>query len=62
MVKEYLVSLNVSLTTPIGVEANNESEALKKAKKILKEKIDFFETTLDDMIDLEIEEDYIEEA
>ena len=58
--KEYVVSLNVSFTTPLDAKANNKKDAEKKCilqfKKLFKE----FEKKLNDFADLEIETDYIE--
>ena len=60
MNKEYIVSLNVSFITPIGVSAKNESDAESKAKiefnKIFKE----FKKKLNDIGDEEIGIDYVE--
>ena len=58
--KEYIVSLNMSLTTPRGVTATSESEALKKAKAELAKLFSEFEKKLDGAIDVEIEVDYVE--
>ncbi len=56
MEKNYLVSLNVSFTTPLGVEAKNKKEALEKARVELVNHL----KSLDDYVDLDIEEDYVE--
>ena len=60
--KEYIVSLNVRFTTPLGVEAKSESSALSKAEIQFRKLFDKFVEKLDDMADLEIEEDYVEET
>lgn len=60
--KEYIVSLSVSFITPLGVKAKSEGLALIKAKQEFQKKFDKFIKELDDIADVEIEEDYVEDA
>ncbi len=60
--KEYVVSLNVSFTTPTDCKAKSEEEAEKICKNSFKSFFDKeFKNKLNDMVDFEIEIDYIEE-
>ena len=58
--KEYVVSLNVSFSTPLDAKANSGKEAENKCKVQFKKLFKEFEKKLNDIADLEIETDYIE--
>ena len=58
--KDYVVSLNVSFTTPLDAKANSEKDAFVKCKSKFKKLFKEFEKKLNDIADLEIEEDYVE--
>ena len=58
--KEYVVSLNVSFSTPLDAKANSEKEAEQKGKAQFKKLFKEFEKKLNDIADLEIETDYVE--
>lgn len=58
--KEYVVSLNVSFSTPLDAKANSEKEAGKICKSQFKKLFKEFQEKLNDIADLEIETDYIE--
>ena len=59
--KDYVVSLNVSFSTPLDAKAESEEDAESKCisqfKKLFKE---FDKEKLNDIANLEIETDYIE--
>jgi len=58
--KEYIVSLKVSFSTPLDAKANTETEAEGKCKTQFKKLFKEFEKKLNDIADLEIETDYVE--
>ena len=58
--KEYIVSLNVSFTTPLDAKAKSDKDAESKCKSEFKKLFKEFEKKLNDIADLEIETDYIE--
>jgi len=58
--KEYIVSVNVSFTTPIDVTANSESAAAIKAIPQFKKTFGEFKAKLNDIANLDIEIDYVE--
>jgi len=58
--KEYVVSLNVSFSTPLDTKANSGKEAESKCKSQFKKLFKEFESKLNDIADLEIETDYVE--
>lgn len=58
--KEYIVSLNVSFSTPLDAIAKSEKEAESNAKSQIKKLFKEFEKKLNDIADLEIETDYVE--
>ncbi|HUU89261.1 MAG TPA: hypothetical protein VMX17_16115 [Candidatus Glassbacteria bacterium] len=58
--KEYIVSLNVSFSTPVDAKAKSETEAESKSKSQFKKLFKEFEKKLNDIADLEIEIDYVE--
>ncbi len=59
--KDYIVSLNVSFTTPVDVKANSDKEAETKGIAEFKKKFEVMKKELNDSIDLEINLDYVEE-
>lgn len=58
--KDYVVSLNVSFTTPLDAKAKSEKDAEHKCKSQFKKLFKEFERKLNDIADLMIETDYIE--
>ena len=58
--KEYVVSLNVSFSTPLDAEANSETEAKSICKAKFKKLFKEFEKKLNDIADLNIETGYVE--
>jgi hypothetical protein len=59
--KDYVVSLNVSFSTPLDAKANSEKEAEKICKSQFKKLFKVFEKEkLNDLADLEMETDYVE--
>lgn len=58
--KEYIVSLNISFTTPVDVTADSESDAETKGKVEFKKKFNEIKKLLNDCIDENIEIDYVE--
>ena len=58
--KEYVVSLNVSFSTPLDAKANSKTEAENKCKSQFKKLFKEFEKKLNDIADLEIETEYVE--
>ena len=58
--KEYIVSLNVSFSTPLDTKANSETEAKINCKSQFKKLFEEFEKKLNDIADLSIETDYVE--
>ena len=59
--KEYVVSLNVSFTTPLDAKAETDKEADKICKAKFRKLFDVFQKEkLNDLADLEVETDYIE--
>lgn len=58
--KEYIVSLNVSFTTPVSVTAKSDSEAESKGKVQFKKLFKEFNTKLDDIADFEVDLDFVE--
>ncbi len=58
--KEYVVSLNISFSTPLDAKAKSEKEAENKCKSQFKKLFNEFKKKLNDIADLEIETDYIE--
>lgn len=60
MMKDYVVSLNISFSTPLDAKANSEKEAENKCKSQFKKLFKEFQEKLNDIADLDIETDYIE--
>ena len=58
--KEYVVSLNVSFSTPLDAKAKSDKEAENKCKAQFKKLFKEFNKKLNDVADLEIEVDYVE--
>ena len=58
--KDYVVSLNVSFSTPLDAKAKSDKEAENKCKTQFKKLFKEFKEKLNDIADLEIETDYIE--
>jgi len=58
--EEYVVSLNVSFTTPLDAKAKSEKDAETKCKSQFKKLFKEFEKKLNDIADLEIDIDYVE--
>ena len=58
--KDYVVCLNVSFSTPLDTKANSEKEAKSKCKAQFKKLFKEFEKKLNDIADLDIETDYVE--
>lgn len=59
--KEYIVSVSVSFSTPVDVNAKSEDEAAKKAISNFKKTFNEFKKKLNDIGDLEIDIDYVED-
>ena len=58
--KEYIVSLQISFITPIGIKAKSKGPAATKAKTQFTKLIDEFKKQLDDIADLDINVDSID--
>ena len=59
--KEYIVSLDVSFTTPLDVIANSENTAGQKAISEFKKTFSEFKKKLNDISDLDIDIGYVED-
>ena len=60
--KDHIVSINVSFTTPTDVKAKNHKEAGKLGEEKVKKIIKKFLESLNDFCDFETSIDYIEDA